>query len=295
MAARSMLDRAPHQYQLSLFKELARRLNIEAASIRGRNGTMFGYMKDDAVFTTYLRTGHWNWDAIAYILGILNGRGTFIDLGANIGMYTVPVAKGAAKVIAFEPDPTNFRMLQLNVQANGSKHVSLHNVALSSESGLLDFELSPGNMGDHRLHRPTSAPALMDEANRTIVSVPARRLDGVVDVARLEHPVVIKMDVQGAEPLVSEGGRNTFGHADLLMTEFWPYGIRRLGGDPVRYAEVITGMFPYGVVVNADLNLMDLDFDDATKCLPILEEAAAGNHKESVDVLLSRIDARAVA
>lgn len=224
VAARSVLNRAPHQYQLSLFKELARRLQIDAASVPGRNGTMFGYLRDDAVFTTYLRTGHWNWDAVTYILKILHGRGTFIDVGANIGMYSVPAARGSTKVIAFEPDPSNFRMLNLNVQANGCEDVTLHNVALSSKSGTLAFELSPANMGDHRIRQPTSAPALQGEESRTVVSVPARRLDDMVDIAALEVPVVIKMDVQGAEPLVIEGGRNVFNHADFLMTEFWPYG-----------------------------------------------------------------------
>lgn len=291
VAARSVLNRAPHQYQLSLFKELARRLQIDAASVAGRNGTMFGYIRDDVVFTTYLRTGHWNWDAVAYILNILKGTGTFIDVGANIGMYSVPAARGLTKVIAFEPDPSNFRMLNLNVQANGCKNVTLHNVALSSEPGILAFELSPHNMADHRIRRPTSTHALMGEESRTVVSVPARRLDDMVHTDALQVPIVIKMDVQGAEPLVMEGGRSIFDRADVLMTEFWPYGIRRLGVDPVRYAEDLTRMFPYGVVVNADLNQMTVNFNEAANCLPILREAAARNDDKYVDILLSRASA----
>ena len=60
----------------------------------------------------------------------------FLDVGANIGLYTWQVARIAPelKIIAFEPDPNNFELLKMTNEASGLKHVELCPVALSDQS-----------------------------------------------------------------------------------------------------------------------------------------------------------------
>ena len=66
-----------------------------------------------------------------------------IDVGANIGYYTLLMAKIGAFVHSYEPEPNNFKLLSTNVhQNNFSKYVTLNNKAVSNFNGTSDFYLS---------------------------------------------------------------------------------------------------------------------------------------------------------
>jgi hypothetical protein len=71
-----------------------------------------------------------------------------LDIGANIGYYTLIFAKlvgEEGKVFAFEPEPTNFSLLEKNVEINGYKNVVLIQKAVSNETGKIRLYLSKGS------------------------------------------------------------------------------------------------------------------------------------------------------
>ncbi len=74
-------------------------------------------------------------------------RPLIFDLGANIGMSILFFKRlfPEARIIAFEPDPRTFEVLQSNVQANGWKNVELHPLALAGREGEIDFFTDTGN------------------------------------------------------------------------------------------------------------------------------------------------------
>jgi FkbM family methyltransferase len=85
---------------------------------------------------------------------------TVFDIGAHIGFYTLLLARlvgPAGKVLAFEPDPANFALLQQNVVLNRYANVALYNLALSSQAGSAALFLSGDNAGEHRLWQPAEA------------------------------------------------------------------------------------------------------------------------------------------
>jgi hypothetical protein len=84
------------------------------------------------------------------------------------------------------------------------------------------------HFGDHGIST-NNAKGALDEHNRKTILVPAKRLDDVI--TGMVEPIAAKIDVQGAEPFVIAGGRNTLSQASLLSVEFWPYSMRRMGGD----------------------------------------------------------------
>jgi hypothetical protein len=92
----------------------------------------------------------------------------------------------------------------------------------------LPFELAERHSGDNRISL-TDAEGEKDEHHRQKISVLAKRLDDVI--ADVAEPVAVKIDVQGAEPFVLAGGRRLLSQARLLSLEFWPYSMRRMGGD----------------------------------------------------------------
>ena len=128
-------------------------------------------------------------------------------------------------MIAFEPDPTNFALLQRNTEANGCRNVRLEQKALSNEPGSITLFLHERNKGMHSFLRS-------DETQHS-VEVEAVRLDDYLgNVSRRID--LAKIDVEGAEGMVLEGMQGTLKsnpHMNLLL-EFAPDRLTATGYDP---------------------------------------------------------------
>jgi FkbM family methyltransferase len=125
---------------------------------------------------------------------------TVIDGGAHVGLYSVLGARGvgpAGRVLAFEPDPYNFRALEENTR--GLANVTLSRSALAEARREAAFHRSSGTIGSSLLARDTSIG--VETVDVTSID---DELDGE-DVASL----LVKLNVEGAEPLVLEGARRT--------------------------------------------------------------------------------------
>jgi FkbM family methyltransferase len=153
---------------------------------------------------------------------------TVLDIGANIGYYTLILARcvgPGGRVFAFEPDPENFALLKRNVECNGYHNVTLVNAALSNQAGTVKLHLCDENRGDHRIYSSGDG--------RPAIEVLALTTDdycgGFADRIRL-----IKMDVQGAEGRVLLGMEKVLarGLQCQVIFEFWPLGLHRAGNDP---------------------------------------------------------------
>lgn len=110
-------------------------------------------------------------------------------------------------------------------------------MAAFSKQASLEFELASRNLGDHRLRLSDAAGSLGEETRATIV-VNAAPLDEIAPT--VEGALAVKIDTQGAEPFVVQGGRKTLKRASFVIMEFWPYGMARMNADPevvIRYLE----------------------------------------------------------
>jgi FkbM family methyltransferase len=252
LAKRSLADavsRLPIGARHAIFLRLARELGITGVSTLGEYGRILSAVGDLEVFDKYARTGQWASDTNSIIARFFAGKpGTYFDIGANIGLTTIPIARNLkVKCFAFEPDPTNFQNLRQNVLFNcEGQNVTLHNVALFNRFAELQFELAESNLGDHRLRLSVPSPGVFEEEKRRTISVSAVPLDEFL--ADANPPVAVKIDVQGAEPYVVEGGKAILSRADLLIIEFCPYLIRRLGGNAEIIIEFIKSNFVSGLV-----------------------------------------------
>ena len=152
---------------------------------------------------------------------------TFIDIGANIGCFSLFFARNPniRNIYAFEPDPSNHAQLVANVWLNKQqKKTKTFEVALSGESGVAVLfrpqgrqadEFSKFNMGTSGLDR---YPRRHDESES--VQVAKRKLDDVLKISGAN--VAVKIDVEGHELSVLAGmkeflKRNNCG----LMMEVW--------------------------------------------------------------------------
>lgn len=223
-------------------QRLGRRYGIADIRVSGDYGVVEGALDDTAILAAYARTRRWVPGINAAIASFFEGhdRGTYIDIGANIGLTTIPIARrGGIVCKAFEPEPRAFRYLAANLSENcPAAKVEIFDFALSDQSASVAFELSDENFGDHRI-RLNGANGSFDEADRRVINVQAHRLDDVLQLSDLPHPIAIRLSTQGSECRVLEGGRAIFDAASFVAFELWPYGVARLGDDAGRLIEFV--------------------------------------------------------
>lgn len=131
---------------------------------------------------------------MAFVLHVLRAGDLFVDVGANVGSYTV-LASGAtgARTLSFEPIAATFASLLRNVAANGlGERVTCHNLGLGARDEVLRF-----TAGQDTKNRVATGPG-----GAGTVEVPVRRLDDILDGA---VPRVAKIDVEGWEAEVIAG------------------------------------------------------------------------------------------
>lgn len=117
---------------------------------------------------------------------------TFIDIGANIGRYTVILAKQAKKVHAFEPFPETYEYLVKNIKLNELTNVHPHQTALWDKEEIVKFHIK-NSSGVNSIVNPEKA------ISTTIV--PAFPLD-YFGISQMH---LVKIDVEGAEKEVLMG------------------------------------------------------------------------------------------
>lgn len=239
---------------LRAIQELAQSARISKLESIGNYGPIVSSPLDRVVFGTYATTGWWARNSNELIAAEFVGRsGTYLDIGANIGLTLIPLlSRTDVRCIGVEPDPTNYTNLQINVGRNSDrKDVELHNVALFNKPATLDFELAENNLGDHRLRTMASSDGIFGEVDRRVISVPGLPLDELIPNTPAGH-FVIKLDTQGAEPFVIEGGIRTFQAAHMLLLEFSPYHLKRLGGNPEVILDLIEASFQTGCIATGE-------------------------------------------
>ena len=291
-AAAAAMRALPVKSRNRLLFDLLAEAGATGIVVPGANGEIEGAIADRTVILKYLKNKSWSVETVRLMQATLaaQGPGSWIDLGANIGTTAIPAALAGALCHAVEPEPANLALLRRNIERNGvAERVTVHEAAAWHEAAELEFEIAPANLGDHRVR--TAAPeagSAYDEAARTTVTVPARPVDWLIDAGSLAGPVLVKVDVQGAEGQALAGGAALFGRADLALLEYWPYGLRRLGTEPAALFAAVAGHFRYAALLADDQapeTVRLARFDDLTADLLAAEEA---NRTVALDLVLSK-------
>jgi FkbM family methyltransferase len=166
----------------------------------------------------------------------VNAGDTVLDIGANIGYYTLIAADLVGpdgRVYAFEPDPGNFDLLEKNVRLNAFTNVVLVNKAVSNADGEARLYLADGNWGWHRIYETPDA--------RGHIPTELVALDSFFDDEDLGANLVIKLDIEGAEVGAVQGmSRLIQRHRCVtLFTEFLPHGLEQFGSSDREYFDLL--------------------------------------------------------
>lgn len=154
---------------------------------------------------------HWEPFISDIILDAMKPNGIFVDIGANIGWHSKVVLDKGYRVIAFEPQPENFEILKKNC---GGDLSTLYNIALGHKNDVVKFYKDPGNFGN----------SYIDEQGDNIIEV--KKIDDIISSNLIERVNVVKMDVQGYETNIINGGLNFFNSlkkGTLIILEVSPH------------------------------------------------------------------------
>ncbi|MCX6719014.1 MAG: FkbM family methyltransferase [Candidatus Taylorbacteria bacterium] len=158
---------------------------------------------------------------------------TVVDIGANIGYYTVIAAKNIGsngKLFAYEPENRNYSFLEKNIGINKLTNVIPFKIGISDKKGTNKLYLDDDNKGRH---------SFVFNEDKSAISIETDTLDE--SLRRYGSPTIdiIKIDIEGAEFLALQGMKETIKRSPnlIIFSELYPKGMRKLGGDPRKYLE----------------------------------------------------------
>jgi FkbM family methyltransferase len=173
-----------------------------ATTVRTDFGGRIRLALPDLISMIIYLTGQWEPLIARYVRRALRPGDVFVDVGANIGYYTLLASQlvGAdGRVFAVEASPSIFRRLEYNIAMNGCGNVCCLNAAAADSPGELPFYLS----ATHNLGHSTTVRQLADrEHMRLEARVPADTLEALIGPENLRGARLIKIDVEGAEHTV---------------------------------------------------------------------------------------------
>ncbi len=168
---------------------------------------------DPRRLSTYVLLEQEDWfeDEIAFIRRVAAPGGCMLDIGASLGIYGLSYACAAgpdSRVWAFEPTPAIAALARRSAVANALSGFELIETALGARNGRAGLDAGD----ESELNRLASSG--------TGIEVAVARLDDVVAERRIGRVDVVKIDVEGAEAAVIEGGRDFFmRETPLVMLE----------------------------------------------------------------------------
>lgn len=192
----------------------------------------------------------------------------YVDVGAHIGYLTALAAQAvgpSGHVLAFEPSPDTYARLSDAFHASSFPHVEAIQAAVTAEGGAVKFYVGAGGWS-HQAYRSSlhDRPGLSP-----LGQVPAVTLD---DVLAGGHVRLLKIDVEGGEQGVIEGGRRLLGdrRCDALVVELNPGALASAGSSVSSVVEHLTrfGYRPHRVIDDGSVRPwwpveVDAEFADA--------------------------------
>lgn len=169
--------------------------------IRLADGRVFSLTGNSFLEWSLLFFGPYEPEITRLLCSLLPPDGTALDIGANIGIHTIAMAKHASlgQVLAFEPHPQTVERLRGNLALNGAGNVEVVQAALLDREGPVSlFDSNDSNRAMATLH---------GYADWSSTEVVGTTLDNVLRSRQVQKVDVVKIDVEGFEPAVLAGGK----------------------------------------------------------------------------------------
>lgn len=236
----SFLEKIPKSRGIrDLFYEITNPKDIVFIKIKDKK--MYVNSSDIGVASPLIKSGIYEEYETEMFENLIKSSTMLIDIGANIGYYTLTAANKMNRgvIYSFEPVPANYDLLNKNINVNHYDNVKTFQKAVSDSNGKIRIFLDGTNLGNHSLTRNN----VVDKSN--YVEVETITLDSFFnDLNLFNKDIFVKIDTQGAEGLVVSGAQDLLKNNNVkILMEFWPKGLRNMGTDPL---ELLDKLQDYG-------------------------------------------------
>lgn len=196
-----------------------------------RDGTSMRIDLRAAAERTAFWTGEYDREALASITQFLCPDAVVLDIGANIGFYSIALGNRlrslGGKVYAFEPVPGNYRRLVRLIKRNDLDGVVVPvNIALGDAEGSIDLKMD----STHGASSGNAVALCGGVEGQATATARVTRLDTVVEELGIETCHFIKMDIEGGEFAFLKGGLSFIRRTcPVIFTELNAYRMRQFG------------------------------------------------------------------
>lgn len=179
---------------------------------------------------TLLDFGSYETDETNFLKSVFREGDIFLDIGANLGWYSLVLGRNCpgSRIFAFEPIPSTVEMLEKNIRLNALQNVESICMGMFNKADELNFLYAPDVSG------ATSLKVTGQTRGRSsIQSVTCHTT--TLDIFCTERdivPTLLKIDVEGAELMVVQGGHETLQHTPIILMELLRKWSREFGYHP---------------------------------------------------------------
>jgi FkbM family methyltransferase len=211
-----------------------------------KNGRLGVHAGDFNVSRCLLENGEYDWAQISWLKQLLHASSHMVFAGAHVGALLIPLARisGTRSIVAFEPSPRNFRLLNMNLALNEIEGVVTMNTALGSRAGQIQFTENSINTGNSRI-----APAKGE------ITVSLDTLDRTIPAHWASIDLIV-MDTEGSEVAVMRGAQASLARTKNLYVEFSPEQLREQGSSAVDFVETVEKYFKSAYVFGAPIQFL---------------------------------------
>lgn len=210
---------------------------------------IYVYTNDDIVSISISYSKNWEPRETKKLINALNYYSSLknitsdniyiLDIGSNVGWYTLILAKFGYKILAFEPSDVNMYMLRKSFCLNQDLNITLIKKGLYTEEKECDFYISKGNIGDGWVFcnkNSSEIPSHLIKSGETYLT----KLSNYIEFLSTKNLALIKIDVEGSEGKAIESGIELFSkyHIPFIFLEFTPSSLAQHGTEPIKLLEI---------------------------------------------------------
>ena len=143
----------------------------------------------------------------------------FVDVGANVGYYTLKAAtdyNNNIEIISIEANPSNYKALCRNISCNGFTKVIALNKAVSDKKGIVKLY---GHITNSNRLLTDDFSINTEYENKSSVQVESDTIDNILKENNIKEADVLKMDIEGAEVLALKGATETLKKLRKIIVE----------------------------------------------------------------------------
>ncbi len=226
--------------------------DLEKKQVVQLDGFSLLVMPNDYIGAAIIQDKIYEPHVTALIKKVLGKDDVFLDLGANLGYFTMltsSIVKGNGKVIAFEPNPQNLQLIYSSILQNEAKNIVVYPYAVSNVATILRFVTVGSNGG--------VVTQNSKEQNHSLL-VQSVTLDSMLK----DEPVInfIKIDIEAHEPFALAGMVQLVRkHQPKIITEFHPWAMEKNNtAKPIEYLDQIFDLGYTVAIIKAEGELMEM-------------------------------------